>query len=300
MRTRLLIIFTLLLFPLIITQSYACECFGTKDYTPIVDDSELVFIGTVNDMVVNGEHLTVFVTFNVHSIAKGELAEKQVTTSISRSDCSVDYKIGTTYVVAIYEKEFLSTDRCSTKPLEIMGYYEVIPDVLLSAMREPKVPHILKCPDTESNRHNWCDDERTVQIPPPENDAYPYVSNGLSKLQKAVREDIPIGNYQFNDVVHGGGLAHNNLYININPEITDPAEQEEIFQELVVLLGFDSFEINFAESTQQVKALCESPEMILIDGVCQKIIIEDLSGNDVPFFGIFAYLDNLISGIFGK
>lgn len=117
-------------------------------------------------------------------------------------------------------------------------------------------------------------DENLVQIPPPENDAYPYVSNGFSKLQKAIREDIPIGNHQFKDVVHGGGIANGNLHITINPDITDPAEQEEIFQELVVLLGFDSFEINFAKPTQQVKALCESPETMLVDGVCQKIVTD--------------------------
>lgn len=139
-----MIFFAFLLFPVILPQGYACECFGTKDYTPIVDDSELVFIGTVNNIVVNGEHPTVFVTFDVHSIAKGELTKNQVTTSTPLSDCSVDYKIDTTYVVIIYEKESLSTDRCSTKPLEIMGYYEVIPDSLLSAMAEPEVPDVQK------------------------------------------------------------------------------------------------------------------------------------------------------------
>jgi hypothetical protein len=254
--------------------AFACECFGNSDYTKIFDNSEIVFVGTVNNIVVN-ETNYLFTTFDVNSITKGEFTENQITTSEFNTDCSVNYEIGATYVVAIHDKEFLSTDRCSTKPLEIMRYYEVIPDVLLSAMREPEIPHGLKCIDSESDQDRWCDDEKIVQIPPPENDAYQYVSNGLSKLQKAIREDIPIGNYRFNDVVHGGGIDNNNLHITINPGITDPAEQEEIFQELVIILGFDSFEINFAKPTQQTKALCESPEVILVDGVCQKITTED-------------------------
>jgi len=140
MNTRVLIFFIILLFPVMLPQSYACECFGTKDYTPIVDDSELVFIGTVKDIVANGENPTVFVTFDVHSIAKGELTENQITTSTPLSDCSVDYKIGTTYVVVIHDENSFSTDRCSTKSLETMDYFEVIPDSLLLAMTEPEVP----------------------------------------------------------------------------------------------------------------------------------------------------------------
>ena len=266
MKTSILIMLAfLLLFPLIQSQVFACECFGSSDYTEIFDRSNLVFVGTMNEMIANGENSKVSVTFDVHSIAKGELSHSQVTTSTWLSDCSVDYEIGMTYVVAINDKEIFSTDRCSTKPLEIMSHYEVIPYQLLSTMTEPEVPDINLVKSTEG------------QQPPLENDENRYVSIGLSNLLNAVREDIPIGNYRFNDVVHGGGLAHGNLYINVNPEITDSEEQEEIFQELVVILGYDSFEISFAEPTttttmqQQDKALCESPEIIVVDGVCQKI-----------------------------
>lgn len=242
-------------------QVFACECFGTKDYTPIVDDSELVFIGTVNDIVANGENPKAYVTFDVHSIAKGELAHDQITTSTWLSDCSVEYEIGTTYVVAINDKEFPSTDRCSTKPLGMMDNYELIPYRLLSAMNEPEV--------RDSSLK-----ESTEEQPPLENGEYPYASRGLSKMLKAVREDIPIGNYRFGDVVHGGSFSHGNLYINVNPEITDPQEQKEIFQELAIILGYDGFEINFTEPTiasQQAKALCESSEVILVNGICQKM-----------------------------
>ena len=263
MKISLLMIIGMLVFPLLIHQSFACECFGSSDYTEIFDSSELVFVGTVNDIVANGENPKVSVTFDVHSIAKGELSHSQVTTSTWLSDCSVDYEIGTTYVVAINDKEFLSTDRCSTKPLEMMDHYKVISHQLLSAMAEPEVP--------DNNM-----EKNTEGQPPPENDEYPYASRGLSKMIKAVSEDIPIGNYRFNDVVHGGGFAHGNLYINVNPGITDPDEQEEIFQELVVILGYDGFEIDFAKPTitteqQQDKALCENPETMLVDGICQKI-----------------------------
>ncbi|AFS81119.1 hypothetical protein NKOR_06190 [Candidatus Nitrosopumilus koreensis AR1] len=38
---------------------------------------------------------------------------------------------------------------------------------------------------------------------------------------------------------------------------------------------------------------------VLVDGICQAIKTDKV-GSDAPFFGIFAYLDNLISWIFGK
>ena len=97
----LLILASLLLFPLMQSPVFACECFGSSDYTEIFDGSELVFVGTVNDIAANGENPKVSVTFDVHSIAKGELAGSPVTTSTWLSDCSIDYKIGTTYVIAI-------------------------------------------------------------------------------------------------------------------------------------------------------------------------------------------------------
>lgn len=37
----------------------------------------------------------------------------------------------------------------------------------------------------------------------------------------------------------------------------------------------------------------------LIDGICQPVLVE-ITGDDAPFFGIFVYLDDLISWIFGK
>lgn len=38
---------------------------------------------------------------------------------------------------------------------------------------------------------------------------------------------------------------------------------------------------------------------VLVDGVCQ-VVKTDTVGSDAPFFGIFVYLDNLISWIFGR
>ena len=40
-------------------------------------------------------------------------------------------------------------------------------------------------------------------------------------------------------------------------------------------------------------------DTVSIDGVCQ-VVKMDTVGSDAPFFGIFVYLDNLISGIFGS
>ena len=38
---------------------------------------------------------------------------------------------------------------------------------------------------------------------------------------------------------------------------------------------------------------------VMVDGVCQ-VIKTDRVGSDAPFFGIFVYLDNLVSWIFGR
>ena len=66
-----------------LTQSvFACECFGNQDYTEIYDDSEIVFVGTVTDIVASETNSTVFTTFDIHSIAKGELTNNQITTSV--------------------------------------------------------------------------------------------------------------------------------------------------------------------------------------------------------------------------
>lgn len=127
-----------------IQESFACECEANRNYTDIVDNSDLVFIGTVNKIIVNGENSEVFVTFDVHSIAKSELAHSQVTTSTLLTDCSVDYEMDITYVVVIHEQESLSTDKCSTVPLSFMGHFENVPYSLLSAMTEPEVPNVKK------------------------------------------------------------------------------------------------------------------------------------------------------------
>lgn len=56
-------------------------------------------------------------------------------------------------------------------------------------------------------------------------------------------------------------------------------------------------EIIEEELLVDVKPLCEGPGIIMVDGICQKTITEKSSQDDAPFFGIFVYLDNLISWI---
>ena len=50
---------------------------------------------------------------------------------------------------------------------------------------------------------------------------------------------------------------------------------------------------------EEKEIFCD-PGNQLIDGICHGIIQEKSIGDDAPFFGIFVYLDNLISWIFGK
>lgn len=61
-----------------------------------------------------------------------------------------------------------------------------------------------------------------------------------------------------------------------------------------------SLETTEEEPSVDVKPLCEGPGIVMVDGMCQKIITEKPSEDDAPFFGIFVYLDNLVSWIFGK
>jgi len=55
---------------------------------------------------------------------------------------------------------------------------------------------------------------------------------------------------------------------------------------------------NLVESDEFDENIC-GKGTILVDGVCQAVKT-DTVGSDAPFFGIFVYLDNLISWIFGK
>ena len=122
-----------------IPASFACECESNRSYTDIVDRADLVFIGTVSE-IVNWEDRKQLVTFDIHSVAKGEVSTSQVTTSESLTSCSVDYDMGVTYSVVIHDKEQMSTGMCSTVPLAHIGYFEDIPNSLLEAINEPEVP----------------------------------------------------------------------------------------------------------------------------------------------------------------
>ena len=55
------------------------------------------------------------------------------------------------------------------------------------------------------------------------------------------------------------------------------------------------------EQDLEVYENCE-PGTILEDGICKVIELKKTKtiGSDAPFFGIFVYLDNFISWIFGK
>ena len=140
MNSRLLFLLVIIIIgTLHIPESFACECESNKSYADIVDRADLVFIGTVSE-IANEEDRKQSVTFDVHSIVKGELSTSQVTTSESLTSCSVDYEVGVTYSVIVHDKERMSTGMCSTVPLAHLGYFEDIPNSLLDAINEPEVP----------------------------------------------------------------------------------------------------------------------------------------------------------------
>ena len=117
-----------------IPYSFACSCSSSPDILMTWIGSSGAFQGTVKD-VLTGEGPRK-VIFDIHQVQKGNYPygnytledssimhyDNQVTKA---SSCSVDYKIGETYQVFVYDgnrMEIGSTDICSTK--QISGFDE--------------------------------------------------------------------------------------------------------------------------------------------------------------------------------
>ena len=134
MKALILILLLMAIATLHIQYSFACSCSSSPDILMTWIGSSGAFQGTVKDILIGEGPRKVI--FDIHQVQKGNYPygnyiledssimhyDNQVTKA---SSCSVDYKIGETYQVFIYDgnrMEIGSTDICSTK--QISGFDE--------------------------------------------------------------------------------------------------------------------------------------------------------------------------------
>ena len=126
MKTRLLIIFALVGFLSLILfiphNAYACSCDGYPDYLQILMKSNSAFQGTVTKIIQNDYYEEIYfdITFPQKEISQtGEYVIEQS----KMNGCTVNYNIGETYQVFMYDNSRLgTTNMCSTK--QITGFSE--------------------------------------------------------------------------------------------------------------------------------------------------------------------------------
>jgi len=133
MKTRLLILFLFILITLQVQDSFACSCSSYPDFLMAWMESDGAFQGTVKDILTDEGPRKVI--FDIHQVQKGNYPYGDHTLGdssiihhgkdmIQRSTCSVDYKIGETYQVFVYDGNSMAneTNMCSTK--QISGFDE--------------------------------------------------------------------------------------------------------------------------------------------------------------------------------
>ena len=134
MKTRFLIALLIILATLQIQDSFACSCSSSPDILMTWIGSSGAFQGTVKD-ILTGEGPRK-VIFDIHQVQKGNYPYGNYTLEdsstvhydneiVKASSCSVNYKIGETYQVFVFEGNRMTvgeTDICSTK--QISGFDE--------------------------------------------------------------------------------------------------------------------------------------------------------------------------------
>ena len=127
MRTRVLIIIASISFlslaSFIPHNAYACSCASYPDYLQTLMESRAAFQGTVTKIIQNDHYEEVYfdITFPQKGVSQtnGYVIEQS-----KRSSCAVNYNIGETYQVFMYNDDGIigTTNMCSTK--QITGFSE--------------------------------------------------------------------------------------------------------------------------------------------------------------------------------
>jgi len=128
LKTRLLIIVGIIFFSMHMPADAFASCIADVDYDIVLQESDLVFIGTVDRLEnYDGPQR---VTFIIHEIIKGEIETQKYVLknmglifnnndTIQSSSISVDYQIGKTFKVYVRNGD---TDSCITKEIFITDY----------------------------------------------------------------------------------------------------------------------------------------------------------------------------------
>ncbi|QLH06515.1 hypothetical protein [Nitrosopumilus ureiphilus] len=136
MKSRLLIIISLLVLVPSAPLSYACSCASPIDYVQAVNESEYVFIGTVTNIDNSGGPQKIH--FNVMSTIKGDIsgntfvlrntnvASNSESIQVKNSSCDVGYQLGVTYNVFVYENDFMNNDMCTTKAIGFIEMFNLL------------------------------------------------------------------------------------------------------------------------------------------------------------------------------
>ena len=124
MKTALLAILGFLpLISFIPHNAYACSCDGYPDFLRTLMESNSAFQGTVTKIIQNDNYEEVYfdITFPQKEIS---FIDEYMIKQTKLSSCAVNYNVGETYQVFMYDGEGIrgTTNMCSTK--QITGFNE--------------------------------------------------------------------------------------------------------------------------------------------------------------------------------
>jgi len=309
MKTRLLIILVIAIAvfvsPLALVDQAHASCAAEIDYDLTLEESELVFTGTVTRLDnYDGPQK---VTFFIHEVIKGEIdTQKYIlensrlifleNDSIRTSSVSVDYKIGKTYKVYVENGE---TSQCTTK------------------ITAPPADYVWEPGPEDGNYYS----KNPVYVDPCD-EGY-GLSDGVCITLEEMNKDLPTCDP---NPKHDFGKCkkYNEDPDNKLQDVLDSCACIELGGDCY-MVGYewwnqthyiDNIDCEFLDKFEYPPPRLEpepEPESI-IDDICGRgtILVDgkcapDYSfekvktvGDDAPFFGIFVYIDNFISWIFGK
>ena len=304
MKTIFLIIALLALTPVTVPNASAM-CAAEIDYDSVLKESELVFTGTVTRLDnYDGPQK---VTFLIHDVVKGKidtpkyvLENSELTFlengNVMSSSVNVDFKIGKTYKIYVTNGE---TNQCTTKTTAPPADY----------MWEP---------GPEDGNYYSDEHEEPLRQYQDANERKSYL-DALAGGSVVLPADSPkLIDRELDDLMDGlfsHGLDHAELPIASiaidydrdvlvlwTPDLTIGNKVQELIGDVPFVLLYEEAPVRWTHDgpppepklePAQVKALCEGPDVMLVDGVCQKIVTDPLppdfreSGNNTGL--LYAY-----------
>ena len=121
----------ILISPIFLQNSYACNCVTPTDFPAALQESQYAFIGTVSD--IDNRKGPQKVTFYVTHVFKGDIKDNNFLlrnlglgfsddhTKTMSSSCDVGYQMGVTYSVFVYDTAHYGNGMCDAKPIGFLG-----------------------------------------------------------------------------------------------------------------------------------------------------------------------------------